>query len=75
MAFMPFYVLDLMGMTRHLNHCDNPLWKSYLVVALFGAVLTFCGIVCQSIQLFVSVRNRKQLVDADGDPWGGRVLE
>ncbi|MER1157568.1 cbb3-type cytochrome c oxidase subunit I, partial [Pseudomonas aeruginosa] len=54
MAFMPLYILGFMGMTRRLNHYDNPLWKPYLVVAFFGAVLIFCGIACQLIQLFVS---------------------
>ncbi len=67
--------LGFMGMTRRLNHYDNPLWKPYLVVAFFGAVLIFCGIACQLIQLFVSVRNRKQLADVNGDPWEGRTLE
>ncbi|WP_285281446.1 cbb3-type cytochrome c oxidase subunit I, partial [Klebsiella pneumoniae] len=47
MAFMPLYILGFMGMTRRLNHYDNPLWKPYLVVAFFGAVLIFCGIACQ----------------------------
>ena len=75
MAFMPLYILGFMGMTRRLNHYDNPLWKPYLVVAFFGAVLIFCGIACQLIQLFVSVRNRKQLADVNGDPWEGRTLE
>ncbi len=75
MAFMPLYILGFMGMTRRLNHYDNPMWKPYLVVAFFGAVLIFFGIACQLIQLLVSIKNRKALADLTGDPWGGRTLE
>ncbi|WP_438282046.1 cytochrome o ubiquinol oxidase subunit I [Pseudomonas alabamensis] len=74
-AFMPLYALGFMGMTRRLNHTDNPLWEPYLYVAVAGAVLIACGIACQLIQLFVSVRDRNQNLDVSGDPWGGRTLE
>ncbi|MFK0086812.1 cytochrome o ubiquinol oxidase subunit I [Pseudomonas sp. NPDC090755] len=74
-AFMPLYALGFMGMTRRLNHSDNPLWEPYLYVAVFGAVLILFGIACQLIQLYVSVRDRKDNMDVTGDPWGGRTLE
>ncbi|AIR88099.1 cytochrome o ubiquinol oxidase subunit I [Pseudomonas cremoricolorata] len=74
-AFMPLYALGFMGMTRRLNHSDNPLWEPYLYVAVVGAVLILFGIACQLIQIFVSVRDRKQNMDVTGDPWGGRTLE
>ncbi|NIX94191.1 cytochrome o ubiquinol oxidase subunit I [Pseudomonas fulva] len=74
-AFMPLYALGFMGMTRRLNHSDNPLWEPYLYVAVVGAVLILFGIACQLIQLFVSVRDRHQNLDVTGDPWGGRTLE
>ncbi|WP_339490992.1 cytochrome o ubiquinol oxidase subunit I [Pseudomonas sp. EL_65y_Pfl2_R95] len=74
-AFMPLYVLGFMGMTRRLNHYDNPLWHPYLIVAFFGAVLIFCGIAFQIAQIIVSIKNRDALRDHTGDPWGGRTLE
>ena len=74
-AFMPLYVLGFMGMTRRLNHYDNPMWQPYLIVAFFGAALILCGILFQLAQLIVSLRNRESLRDVTGDPWGGRTLE
>ncbi|MER2099469.1 MAG: cbb3-type cytochrome c oxidase subunit I, partial [Pseudomonas qingdaonensis] len=56
-AFMPLYALGFMGMTRRLNHSDNPAWEPYLYVAVVGAVLILFGIACQLIQLYVSIRD------------------
>jgi cytochrome o ubiquinol oxidase subunit 1 len=75
LAFMPLYVLGLMGMTRRLDHVDNPVWHVYLVVAMIGAVIIMCGIGAQLAQIAVSIRNREALRDATGDPWNGRTLE
>lgn len=76
-SFMPLYVLGFMGMTRRLNHYDNPAWQPWLIVAACGAVLIALGVVCQVAQVVVSVRNRKlpEYRDLTGDPWGGRTLE
>ncbi|MDR8729795.1 cytochrome o ubiquinol oxidase subunit I [Burkholderia pseudomultivorans] len=76
-AFVPLYVLGFMGMTRRLNHYDNPAWHPWLLVAAFGAVLIAIGIGCQLLQLVVSIRNRNLPAyrDTTGDPWGGRTLE
>ncbi|PVZ19801.1 MULTISPECIES: cytochrome o ubiquinol oxidase subunit I [unclassified Pseudomonas] len=75
LAFMPLYALGFMGMTRRLNHTDNPLWTPWLHVAMVGALLIACGIVCQLAQLYVSYRQREAHRDLTGDPWGGRTLE
>lgn len=76
-AFVPLYVLGFMGMTRRINHYDNPAWHPWLLVAAFGAVLIAIGIACQLLQLVVSIRNRNlpEYRDTTGDPWGGRTLE
>jgi cytochrome o ubiquinol oxidase subunit 1 len=74
-AFMPLYVLGLEGMTRRMQHYDNPAWQPWLRVAAGGAALIACGIGCQVMQLVVSIRNRDQLRDLTGDPWDGRTLE
>ncbi len=73
-AFMPLYALGLMGMTRRMQHYDNVSWQPWLVVAAVGAAIILAGIVCQVIQLVVSIRDRR-LHLAPGDPWNGRTLE
>ncbi len=74
-AFMPLYALGLMGMTRRLDHMDNPVWHIYLMVAAAGAVVILCGILAQLVQLYVSIVNHAALKDVTGDPWNGRTLE
>ncbi|HEY2024010.1 cytochrome o ubiquinol oxidase subunit I [Paraburkholderia sp.] len=76
-AFAPLYVLGFMGMTRRLNHYDNPAWHPWLIAAAFGAVLIAIGIACQLLQLFVSIRDRNLVENRDltGDPWDGHTLE
>ncbi|MFJ5486442.1 cytochrome o ubiquinol oxidase subunit I [Hansschlegelia beijingensis] len=74
-AFMPLYVLGLMGVTRRLNRFDDPSLQIWFVIAAFGAVLIAIGILSFLIQLVVSFKRREQLRDTTGDPWGGRTLE
>jgi len=74
LAFMPLYVLGLMGMTRRMQHYDVASWQPWLVAAAIGAVVILAGIVCQVIQLVVSIRDREQL-KVTADPWNGRTLE
>ncbi|HWM71454.1 MAG TPA: cytochrome o ubiquinol oxidase subunit I [Steroidobacteraceae bacterium] len=74
-AFMPLYVLGLMGVTRRLSHFDDPSLRIWFLIAAFGAVLIFLGILSFLIQLYVSFRNRESLRDTTGDPWDGRTLE
>ncbi len=74
-AFMPLYVLGFLGMTRRMQSYDVAGWRPWLLVAAAGAGLVLCGIVCQIIQLVVSIRHRDSLRDATGDPWDGRSLE
>jgi cytochrome o ubiquinol oxidase subunit I len=72
---MPLYALGLMGMTRRLQHYDNAAWQPLLITAAAGAVIVLCGIICQIVQLIVSIRERDQHRDMTGDPWDGRTLE
>lgn len=75
LAFMPLYVLGFLGMTRRLNHTNNPDWNVWLYIALVGAVVIMIGIICQLLQLYVSFRDREQNLDTTGDPWNGHTLE
>ncbi|NMP01810.1 cytochrome o ubiquinol oxidase subunit I [Pseudoalteromonas arctica] len=74
-AFMPLYVLGFLGMTRRLNHTNNPDWNIWLYIAAGGAVIIMFGIVSQVIQLYMSFRDREALDDTTGDPWNGHTLE
>lgn len=74
-AFMPLYILGLMGVTRRMSHFDDPSLQIWFQVAAFGAVLIAFGIAAFLIQLWVSFRRRHQLRDVTGDPWDGRTLE
>lgn len=74
-AFMPLYILGLMGVTRRLSRFEDPSLQIWFVVAAVGAVLIAFGIACFLIQIVVSVLRREQLRDTSGDPWDGRTLE
>jgi cytochrome o ubiquinol oxidase subunit 1 len=75
LAFMPLYVLGLMGVTRRMSHFEDPSLQIWFQIAALGAVLIAIGIACFLIQLFVSFRRRVALRDTTGDPWDGRTLE
>ena len=74
-AFMPLYVLGLMGVTRRVSHFEDPSLQIWFVIAAFGAALIALGIACFIIQLIVSFIRRASLRDTTGDPWNGRTLE
>jgi cytochrome o ubiquinol oxidase subunit I len=74
-AFMPLYAVGFLGMTRRMQHYDVAEWKPWLMIAGLGSVLILAGIVCQVLQLVVSIRDRETLRDVTGDPWDGRSLE
>ena len=74
-AFMPLYVLGFMGMTRRVSQNIDPEFHGWLVVAACGAGLIALGVLCQVIQIVVSIRDREKNRDLTGDPWGGRTLE
>jgi cytochrome o ubiquinol oxidase subunit 1 len=75
LAFMPLYALGIMGMTRRMQHTDNPNWTPWLLAAGVGALVILVGIGFQVAQLVVSIRTRDQRRDVTGDPWNGRSLE
>lgn len=74
-AFMPLYVLGLMGVTRRMSHFQDMSLQFWFQVAAFGAVLIALGIASFLIQLVVSFVRRESLRDTTGDPWNGRTLE
>ncbi len=74
-AFMPLYVLGLMGVTRRMRYFDDPNLQIWFIIAAFGAAMIAAGIGAFLMQIFVSIRNREKLADLTGDPWNGRTLE
>ena len=75
LAFMPLYLLGLMGATRRMQHYADTGWQPLMIVALAGALVICAGIVCTIVQLVVSIRTRASRRDRTGDPWNGRSLE
>jgi len=76
LAFVPLYILGLMGATRRLDHYDASLgWQGLFAVAGVGALIVGAGIGFQLLQFVVSFLQRQQNMDTTGDPWNGRTLE
>lgn len=76
LAFIPLYILGLMGATRRMDHYDASLgWQQLFIVAAIGVVFICIGIGLQILQLIVSVIQRNDRLDTTGDPWNGRTLE
>ncbi|WP_319799187.1 cbb3-type cytochrome c oxidase subunit I [Nitrobacter sp.] len=75
LAFLPLYVLGLMGMPQRLNRSDVADWQPYLIVAQCGVVLILFGIAFLAVQIAVSIRDRAALAVPGGDPWNARTLE
>ncbi|HEY5260115.1 MAG TPA: cbb3-type cytochrome c oxidase subunit I, partial [Rhabdochlamydiaceae bacterium] len=76
LAFIPLYILGLMGATRRLDHYDlSTGWRPLFIVAAIGVAVIFLGIGFQVLQVWVSIKHRKQNRDTTGDPWNGRTLE
>lgn len=75
LAFMPLYVLGLMGVMRRINHYDVTAYQPYFICAAIGALFILTGIGFQVLQLVYSILKRDELSDITGDPWGGRTFE
>jgi len=75
LAFIPLYLLGFMGMPRRLAHYGNQAWQPYLLIAAVGTAVISFGVLCQIIQLIVSIKQRHTNRDLTGDPWNGRTLE
>lgn len=76
LAFIPLYILGLMGATRRLNHYEAETgWQMLFSIAFMGVLLILLGLGLQILQLLVSFLQRKENRDITGDPWNGRTLE
>lgn len=74
-AFVPLYILGIMGAVRRLDHYDPSLgWQGLFIVAGVGVVLMGIGLAFQFLQIAVSFLTRKKNQAGD-DPWDARTLE
>src|SRR6185437_12432576 len=74
-TFIPLYAAGMLGMTRRLQHYDVAEWRPWMIAASVGTIVISIGVICQALQLVVSIRRRAELRDLTGDPWDGRSLE
>ena len=75
LAFMPLYVLGLLGGTRRMQHMPIQA-GSRGSSSRWSAPCSSCrGIALTAVQLFHSIKTRDQRRDVTGDPWDGRTLE
>jgi cytochrome o ubiquinol oxidase subunit 1 len=76
LAFVPLYILGLMGATRRMDHYDASLgWQPLFIVAGIGVAIILVGVALQILQLVVSIILRDNHRDKTGDPWNARTLE
>ncbi|HVM76932.1 MAG TPA: cbb3-type cytochrome c oxidase subunit I [Candidatus Paceibacterota bacterium] len=74
-SFTPLYILGAMGANRRIDHYDAATgYQPFFIMALAGVCIIALGVVAQVIQVYVSIRDRKQNM-VGGDPWNGRTLE
>jgi cytochrome o ubiquinol oxidase subunit 1 len=75
-AFVPIYILGLMGATRRFEKFDPSLgYQPLFIVAGIGVVIIGLGVAFSALQLAYSIYKRKEFADVSGDPWDGRTLE
>lgn len=76
LAFIPLYILGLMGATRRIDSYDPSMgWGWLFAVAGIGVLVIMLGIALQILQVVVSYLQRHNHRDLTGDPWNGRTLE
>lgn len=75
-AFVPLYVLGIMGATRRLDHYEAAThWQPLFIASFIGACIIAAAVAVQILQVIVSIKKRGKNRDITGDPWNGRTLE
>lgn len=75
LAFIPLYILGLMGAVRRLDTYDEVTWVPLFITSGIGVLVIALGVVLFVLQVLYSVWKRKELRDTTGDPYDGRTLE
>ncbi|MHA6346023.1 cbb3-type cytochrome c oxidase subunit I [Roseivivax sp. CAU 1761] len=74
-AFLPLYVLGLLGYPRRSAAFGDPAFQPYMIVTLLGALVLAAAFLGLFATIWVSVKRRAELAVPLGDPWDGRTLE
>jgi len=75
LAFVPLYILGIMGAARRMDSYDPSLgWQQLFLVAGAGVMLIALGVFFQVLQIAYSIKTRKQNM-VGPDPWNARTLE
>ncbi len=75
LAFIPLYILGLMGAVRRLDNYSDPAWLPFFIVSGVGVMVVALGVGLFALQVVYSLWKRKELRDSTGDPYDGRTLE
>jgi cytochrome o ubiquinol oxidase subunit 1 len=75
LAFIPLYILGLMGAARRLDNYSDPTWLPFFITSGIGVVVIGLGTATLLLQIVYSVWRRASLRDTTGDPYDGRTLE
>ena len=75
LAFFPLYGIGFLAYPRRTLGFFDPIFLPFMIIALIGALIVLIAMLCLVIQLWVSVRRRKEYAVPAGDPWDGRSLE
>ncbi len=75
LAFIPLYILGLMGAVRRIDSYSDPSWQPFFIVSGIGVLVIAAGVAMFLLQISYSIWKRKELIDTNGDPWDGRTLE
>ncbi|WP_120717378.1 cbb3-type cytochrome c oxidase subunit I [Tsuneonella amylolytica] len=74
-AFLPLYVMGLMGLPRRSPTFQDPAFLPWMYAAGLGALLMLAALASLVWTFLVSWRNREALSVPGGDPWNGATLE
>lgn len=75
LAFIPLYILGLMGAVRRLDSYDEAEWVPLFITSGVGVLVIALGVGLFIVQVGYSVWKRRELRDTTGDPYDGRTLE
>jgi cytochrome o ubiquinol oxidase subunit 1 len=75
LAFIPLYILGLMGAVRRIDSYSDPSWQPLFVTSGIGVLIIAGGVGLFVLQLAYSIWKRHEMRDETGDPWDGRTLE